>query len=91
MITERVIPFRSMAVERESYVIPSAARDLALEVWDILVSSSAQSSFVRSFTSFRMTCAVFLDRACKRRSCFMELPQERIALFQKSCSVSIRL
>jgi hypothetical protein len=85
MITERVIPFRSMAVERESYVIPSATRDLALEVWP------AQSSFVRSFTSFRMTCAVFLDRACKRRGCFMKLPQERIALFQKSCSVSIRL
>ena len=36
-----------MALERESVVIPSAARDLALEVWDILVSSRAQSSFVR--------------------------------------------
>ncbi len=62
--------------QRESVVIPSAARDLALEVWDILVRSSAQSSFVRSFTSFRMTCAVFLDTACKGAIVLTELAQE---------------
>jgi hypothetical protein len=50
-----------MAVGRESVVIPNGATDLALEVWDILVSSRAQSPFVRSFPSFRMIRAVCLD------------------------------
>jgi len=44
-----------MAVQRESVVIPSAARDLALEVWNIQVGLRAQSSLARSFTWFRMT------------------------------------
>jgi hypothetical protein len=54
---EPVTPFRSNddITARESIVIPSAARDLALEVWDIQVSSRAKSQFARSFTSLRMT------------------------------------
>ena len=65
-----------MAVERESVVIPSAARELALEVWDILVTSRAQPSFVRFFTSFRMPCAVCLDAPVKGAVVLTELPQE---------------
>ena len=65
-----------MAVERESAVIPSGARDLALEVWDILVNSPAQSPFVRSFTSFRMTRAVCLTVRIKGAVVLTELPQQ---------------
>src|SRR5438874_2722418 len=90
-IESALVAHAKVAEERESVVIPSAARDLALEVSDILVSSSAQSSFVRSFTSFRMTCAVCLDRACKRRGCSYGASSGVNCSFSKELLVSIRL